>query len=281
DTPRKLAVVLPQIENMFFRQMIMGIEGEAYDHGYVPVLHHTDDQPGREAMLLDMLSREQYAGFLLIPSDNSLITEDILKGLRRPYVIAERPLPCEGEYDFFSMDNFDAGYKATKALIRAGHKHIGLIAWQTKALSLLDRRLGYARALEEANILYRPEYVRSCIHSTEQDGYAETGELLSSQPQLTALVFGYHVPGLGGVRCLRDRGVRIPQDLSVTIVGNPTWVDMTTPAFTHVTLPSHHIGREATHALIERIEHPSPGGARQRVVLKGDLIAGGSVAKLP
>lgn len=272
----KIAVVLPQIENIFFRRMIIGIEKELYAGGYIPVLFHSGDHPRREADILDIIAQESYSGFLLVPSDQSLISEETLLRLKKPYVIAERPLPCEGEYDFFSMDNFDAGYLVTQELIQAGHRHIGFIGWQTSALTLLDRRLGYARALEEANILYRPEYVHGCTFS-EEDCYRVTRELLGSQRSITALVFAYHVPGLGGVHYLRDAGYRIPQDLSVCIIGDPSWVEISTPAFSHITLPSGDVGSMAAQALIRRIEEGKTD-THERAALKGKLVRGGSVA---
>ena len=276
DAPRRIAVVLPQIENIFFRRMVIGIEQEAYARGYYPALYHTSDIPQREAEILSMLATESFSGFFLVPSEQSLITEQTLRSLKRPYVIAERPLPCEGEYDFFSMDNFQSGYRATQELIRAGHRHIGIITWQTTAITLLDRRLGYARALEEANILYRPEYVRSCTF-TEEDCYRVTQALVREHPDVTAIVFAYHFPGLGGVRCLRDMGIRIPQDKSVVVIGDPSWVGVMSPSFTHITLPSREVGARAVQALIRQIEGRKLPH-KERVVLCGELVRGGSVA---
>lgn len=273
----RIAVVLPQIENIFFRRMIIGIETVLYAGGYIPVLFHSGDDPERESRILDVIASEGCSGFLLVPSDKSRISEETLQRLNKPYVVAERPLPCEGEYDFFSMDNFDAGYRATQELIRAGHRHIGFIGWQTSALTLLDRRLGYARALEEANILYRPEYVYGCSFS-EEDCYRITRELLSSQHSITALIFAYHVPGLGGVRFLRDAGYRIPEDISVFVIGDPSWVEMSTPAFSHITLPSGDVGSMAAKALVRQLREGA-GNTRERVALMGRLVRGSSVAR--
>ncbi|MBQ7786460.1 MAG: LacI family DNA-binding transcriptional regulator [Clostridia bacterium] len=274
---QKIAIVLPQIENTFFSQMIIGMEREICCSGYLPVIFHTGDVPQREALIMDTLSAESFSGYLLVPSEKSLLSEAILHRLKSPYIVVERPLPCEGDYDFFSMDNFHAGYLATKELIRAGHRHIGFIGWQSTALTLLDRRLGYARALEEASILYRPEYVHGC-DTTEEDCYRVTRDLLSSQSSITALILANHMPGIGGVRYLHDAGIRIPEDLSVLVIGDPSWVKLSTPVFSHITLPSLDVGAVAAHALIAQIEAKKTG-VRERVALKGRFIQGGSVAQ--
>ena len=138
-------------------------------------------------------------------------------------------------------------------------------------------RLGYARALEEANILYRPEYVYGCSFS-EEDCYRITRELLSSQHSITALIFAYHVPGLGGVRFLRDAGYRIPEDISVFVIGDPSWVEMSTPAFSHITLPSGDVGSMAAKALVRQLREGA-GNTRERVALMGRLVRGSSVAR--
>lgn len=274
---KKVAIVLPQIENTFFNQMILGMEDALCRAGYLPVVFHSGDSPEREAIILNTLSAESFSGYLLVPSEKSLLSEALLHRLKGPYIIVERPLPCEGEYDFFSMDNFDAGYLATQALTRAGHKHIGFIGWQSTALTLLDRRLGYARALEEANILYRPEYVHGCETSAE-DCYRVTRELLTGQSSITALILANHMPGLGGVRYLRDAGYRIPEDISVVVIGDPPWVKMSTPSFTHITLPSGRVGAMAAQALVRQIEEGKTD-SRERAALKGELVCGGSVAR--
>lgn len=272
---RPLAVVLPQTENVFFSRMVRGLESVAYARGYFPGVFHTDDIADREIDLVRHLATRRFQGLLLVPSERSQLTTEMLRRLDMPYVIAERPLPCEGEFDFFSMDNYHAGYEATQALIRAGHRHIGLITWNNGALTLLDRHVGYARALEEADIQYRPEYVQTGRFS-EEDGYRMTGELLARQPELTAILYAYHVPAQGGVKCLRDKGMGIPRDISVVVVGDPVWVEMSSPPMTYMTLPSYSVGERAITALIDRIEGRS-GASPQRMAIKGALVEGGSV----
>ena len=278
DGLRALAVVIPQSENVFFRRMIHGMESVAYERGFLPAVYHTGDIADRETVILEHLSKQQYQGFLLVPSERSQISTEMLGKLRRPFVVAERPMPCEGWFDFFSMDNYHAGYEATQALIRAGHRHIGLITWINSAVTLLDRHVGYARALEEVGIQYRPEYVQMGQFSVE-DGRRMTRELLSAQPELTALLYAYHVPAQGGIEFMRSMGIRIPDDISVVVAGDPTWVEMCTPSFTHVTLPSFEVGRQAITALIDRIEKMLDGSPR-RVTIKGTLVKGGSVKSL-
>ena len=277
-TPSLIALVLPQLDNIFFRRMVLSIEKTASAAGYHTVVYHTDDDPQREQLFLQMLAEEKIKGIFLVPAVNSLVTPEQLRGMHMPFVVAERPLPFDGEYDLFAMDNFDAGYQATRVLTQAGHRSIGLITWETSALTLLNRPLGYVKALEEAGILYRPEYVVSGPFD-EQSGYRLTCRLLDQHPELDALVLAYHVQALGAVRALRERGIAIPGALSVVIIGDPTWADMTTPPFTHMTLSSAEIGEQATQALIRKIEKRT-GPDKQWVTIKGTLVEGGSVRSL-
>ena len=274
---KRIALIMPQFENIFFRRLMAGAESVAWENGYVLTAYNSHDCARREAEILASLDRESYAGFLMIPNAEGHVDAARIAELKLPYVLAERPLPCEGEYDFVSMDNFAAGYLATKVLTEAGHRHIGMICWETRAITLLDRHLGYARALDEANVLYRPEYVRSGPFS-EEAGWQMTESLLREQPSLTALVFAYHVPGLGGVRYLRKAGVRVPDDLSVVLVGDPTWAEMTTPAYTRIALPAEQIGKRALEQLLCRVRHQ--GGGPVREIVQGTLRDGASVRKV-
>lgn len=275
---KRIALITPQFENIFFRRLMAGAESVAWENDYIMVSYNTHDGARREAEILASLDKESYAGFLLVPNVEGHVDTARIAELKLPYVVAERPLPCEGEYDFVSMDNFAAGYLATRVLTEAGHRHIGMICWETRAVTLLDRHLGYARALDEANVLYRPEYVRSGPFS-EEAGWQLTESLLREQPSLTALVFGYHVPGLGGVRYLRQAGVRVPEDLSVVVVGDPTWAEMTSPTYTRIALPAEQIGKRAMELLLRRVRRQEAGTARE--IVQGELYDGDSVRRLP
>ena len=272
-----IAIVLPQLENVFFRRMIRGIEEASFRANVIPAFYHTEDSAAREKDVLRHVASRGFGGYLLVPSNRSGITSAMLAALRKPLVVAERPLPCEGEYDFFAMDNYHAGFEATRELIRAGHRHIGMITWNNTALTLLDRHVGYARALEEADIPYRPEYVYTGMFS-EEDGYRMTRELLANQPELTAIVYAYHVPAQGGVRYLTEAGIAVPEALSVVIAGDPAWVDMTTPVVTHMTLPSYSVGEKAAERLLARMRG-GPDKA-ERMTLRGTLVRGGSVRQI-
>ena len=275
---KRIAIVSPQFENIFFRRMMAGAEQVALRDGFVMAAYNSHDQFARETEILHSFAQEKYAGFLMVPNAEGRVDTDAIAELGIPYVVAERPLPCEGEYDFVSMDNFDAGYQATRALTEAGHRHIGLIGWETRAITLLDRHLGYARALDEAHVLYRPEYVRNGLFS-EETGYELTRALLESQPSLTALVLAYHVPGLGGVRYLMEKGIRVPQDISVVLIGDPTWAGMTQPAYERVALPAEQVGRRAAEILMKRILSGRQGG-KEREIVPGGMIRGGSIRRL-
>ena len=77
---------------------------------------------------------------------------------------------------------------------------------------------------------------------------------------------------------LEERGFSIPEDISVFVIGDPSWVEMSTPAFSHITLPSGAVGSMAAKALVRQLREGA-GNTRERVALMGRLVRGSSVAR--
>lgn len=98
------------------------------------------------------------------------------------------------------------------------------------------------------------------------------------ESRCTAIVIGHHMVAETIVRQMRKLNIQVPRDISVVIVGNPIWTEMSGPGFTSVELPHPEMGRLAAKMLIDRIE--GQAGEKKQVWLQSKLIERASVADL-
>ncbi len=273
-----IAVTVPQFDNIFFTRLVLAVEQVAAQQGYLVTVSNTFDEPDRENKVIESLIQQRVDGIILIPNEKSGCNYENLRRLGIPMVIAERPL-LDGEYDYVLMDNFEAAYLATSHLVKRGHRQIAFLTWDARAASLKDRLRGYQAALQEQGIPYRPEIVFQ-EPFTAESGRSMTERLIQSESSITAIVYAYHVQAQGGLPVLRGAGFKIPEDVSVVVIGDPEWMTLYTPPLTHVTLPSDKVGETAARILLDRITNSGNYSFTSRILHSGSLMEGNSVKDL-
>ncbi len=273
-----IAVTVPQFSNVFFTRLVLSVEEVALEHGYLVTVNNTFDDPERETKVVESLIQQRVDGVILIPSKQSERNYENLQRMGITTVVAERPV-LDAVYDYVLVDNFEAAYSLTNHLLERGHTEIAFFTWDAENVSLRERQSGYRAALQEHGIPYRPEYVRE-IAFTIENGRRVTEEFLQKRSKCTALIYGYHIFAEGGIPVLQRAGVRIPEDLSVAVIGDPDWLPLCDPALTHVTLPSAEVGTEAARMLFDRILDSDNYPSVRRVLIPGTLVEGNSVKKL-
>lgn len=269
-----IAVTVPQFANIFFSRLVLAVEQVAMEQNYLVTVSNTFDDPERENKVVDSLIQQRVDGIILIPNEHSSCNYENLRRIGIPTIVAERPV-LDGDYDFVSIDNFEAGYQATRYLLERGHRSIAFLAWDTKAVNLQQREKGYQAALEEAGVPLKPEYI---LHDTSSpEGGARMSEKISGMKEVTALIYAFHVQAQGGLPVLRQAGVMIPDELSVVVIGNPEWINIHTPSLTHVVLPSDEVGKNAAKILLDRINDSGNYSSACQIQLAGSLVEGNSV----
>lgn len=270
-----IAVTVPQFENIFFTRLVLAVEKIATEQGFLVTVSNTYDDPSLEKKVIESLIQQRVDGIILIPTNQSEASFENIRRAGIPVVIAERPL-FDGDYDYVRMDNFEAAYLLTRSLLDHGHRDIGFVTWEAAASSLQDRLKGYQAALQEKGIPFHPEYVYQGEYHLEE-GKRMTKELLEQHPELTAIVYGQHAHAQGGLMAIREQGIRIPEDLSVAVLGDPDWIDLYEPALTHVTLPAREVGAESARILFKYIISDGNYSSAERILISGSFAEGNSI----
>jgi LacI family transcriptional regulator len=185
-----------------------------------------------------------------------------------PLVVIDRALPGL-EADLVQIDHKEGGYLATKYLIDLGHKTIGCIAGPSNTTVSTERLAGYRRALAEATLPCRQRWVMESDFSSE-GGYRAAARLLQ-RPGLTAVFASNDLMGIGLLRCAAEKGLRVPQDLSVVGFDGIELGRYVHPALTTIAQSIGQLGELAANTLIQCIGRRGKGPFRQ-LVLPPEII---------
>jgi DNA-binding LacI/PurR family transcriptional regulator len=271
-----IAVVVPQFDNPFFTRIIIAIEEVAHRYGFFISISTTVDDIEKEREIIKKMIEQRVDGIIISPTIHGTENTDHLRSLGMPYVILERPLVGVDEYDFVGSDNWDGGYTAAKHLIDQGHTHIGFIGWDT-FINVQERRLGYVAAMEKHGLRVEPDWIQLGELSSEW-GYKLMQHFLDTN--VTAIVFGHHILAEGGIQLLRERGVRIPEDMSTVVIGAPNWTQLTVPKITCIRQPEQRIGEIAVEVLLANVLNTDENRPPHQEKILCELLLGESVKKL-
>lgn len=285
---RTVGVVLLDIANPFFAEMVQGAEHVLRDKGYVLMVCSSDESTEREHRYLRVLEEHRVDGLLIAPVERDLKTVAALAGRGIPTVLLDRDA---GSLDLCSVtvDDVRGGELAASHLIELGHEVIGLVNGPVSIRQCADRRKGARRALRRAR--HRPSTVlcEIAVSALTVDlGEEAVGPLLSSTPRPTAVMCANDLLALGVLKGLTNAGVGVPDDMALVGYDDVTFASMLSPALTSVRQPKYELGASAAELLLEetaessRHEHrsvrfepelvvraSSAGGGNGRSVLSG------------
>ena len=253
---RMLAMVLPDITNPFFPEIIRGAEDSAFARGYFLLTANTDEQPGRERRIVAALRSYRVDGILLATSqgsqdqDTSHIAAMVDAGVS--VVCLDRAVPNVST-DAVLLDNVGGARECVRHLIKQGHRRIAIITGGMHLQTGYERLQGYKLALEDAGIPFNAKLVMEGDFRLESG--KRLGEQLLHQPgRPTAIFVCNGVMALGVLHALEDSKFRCPQDIALATFDD---ISVDHGFHSHVTAvvqPSYEMGSRAATILMDRIE---------------------------
>ncbi len=260
------ALIIPDIRNSFFAEMVKGAEDVAYSADYSVVLCNAEDDPVKWASYLDLALAEHASGVIVTPATcGADVTALLSCGV--PVVAADRRLNNH-DIDCVVMDNARGAKQAVSHLIEGGYERIGCIAGSLATTTGAERCAGYRLALAEAGL----ELDESLIRTGTQDGgaHASMRSLLSLRPKLDAVFVDNNIMTLEALHAIAEAGLRVPEDIGIVGFDDMSWASLLRPPLTTVAQPSYDIGVETARLLLSRIGGYS--GAARTVTLSPSLV---------
>jgi len=246
---RTIGLVVTTVDDPFAGEVTCGVEQAANDHGYAVFLASSNADPERERKVVQALAERRVDGIIVTSSRVGALYLPLLEELNVPIMLVNDQHP--GEFVHSVLIENEAGSRAAvEHLIALGHRRIAYIGdrlgYQTEA----ERLAGYKEALRRAGIESSAALVR------EGDGRAEAAiaavdELLRSAAPPTAFCCYNDMTALGAMRAIRARGLRVPEDVSVTGFDDLFFAAYLEPPLTTVRQPMRRMGQLAMGNLLK------------------------------
>ncbi|MCI0575145.1 MAG: LacI family transcriptional regulator [Chloroflexi bacterium] len=254
--------------NPFYSQIIAGVDDACQDMGInllfamLPV-----DENNHPVNVPPLMENSSVDGLLMVGTFIDRTIHTILRQRTLPIVLVDGYSDTES-YDMVVSDNFRAAYQAVEYLIKNGHGHIGLVGSEPGCYpSLWERRNGYLRALKENGMTQ--SYIANFNVNASQ-GEEETAQLLTENPQLSALFCVNDNVALGALRAAQRLNRQVPQDLSVVGYDDTYLATSISPTLTTMRVDTLAMGRAAVHLLALRMEKPD--AARSTFIIHPELV---------
>ena len=249
-----LGVLIPDIQNPFYVDVLRGIEDIAYKNNYAIIMCNFSQDEKKEAMYLEILESEAIDGLIAAPAneDDIRLKKIVNNGL--PVVCVDRGLNGI-DVDVVWVNNEAGAYSAVEYLIKAGYKKIAHIGGLTSIPSSRLREAGYLKALSDNNLEAHAGFL---IHgnSSYESGVIFTEQLLSQSNRPDALFTGNNLITLGALEVIHKKGLKIPDDIAIIGFDDMSWANSLNPPLSAVRQPAYEIGKRAGEMLIQRIHDP-------------------------
>ncbi|MFH8132677.1 DNA-binding transcriptional regulator CytR [Pantoea osteomyelitidis] len=249
---RTILVIVPDICDPFFSEIIRGVEVTAAAEGYLVLIGDCAHQNQQEKTFMNLMLTRQIDGMVLLgsqlPFDAGVEEQRNLP----PMVMANEFAP-EMELPTVHIDNLTAAFEAVNHLIQLGHRRIACIAGPEEMPLCQYRLQGYIQALRRNGITVDPTCIVRGDFSFEA-GVNALKQLMSLPQPPRALFCHSDIMALGAMSQARAMGMRIPQDLSIVGFDDIELSRYCDPPLTTVAQPRYAIGREAMLLLLEQLQ---------------------------
>lgn len=272
---KTIGLIIPDNSNPFFGEIARGAEDAGYRHGYSVILCNSADDIQRELSYLEALVSKKVDGIVFIAV--GLSAEHIQPVIERgtPVVIVDRKL-AGVEAGRVLADNYKGGYEATRHLLDLGHERIACIIGPSELTPSSDRVHGYRVALEEAGLKFDERLVMKGDF-TYRGGIQGANRLMQLPEPPTAIFVCNDTMCIGALRALRERGLRVPDDVSLVGFDDIALAAFAHPSLTTVRQPKYEKGEMVVERLIDRISDDEPEQIEE-ILLDVELIIRESTA---
>jgi LacI family transcriptional regulator len=271
-----IGVIVPDINNMFFGDIIKGITEIADANNLNIILCDTDEDNDKELKAINVLKEQRIQGLIITPtfykdygnSENL----DTLKKLGIPIILIDGHV----EYLDFSgvfIDHIRGAYDGTAALIAAGHRKIAIITGAMKSRPAKERLLGYEKALQANNILIDNKYIFYGDYSHETS-YEITKNILKMDDRPTAIFVSSNIMMLGCIKAFYEEKIDIPKDMAIIGFDKVDVLNIIGMNISFINGPSIELGRIGMKMLLENLNGVTTKEIKRVTILPELLLKG-------
>jgi DNA-binding LacI/PurR family transcriptional regulator len=271
---RLLGIIVENITNPFFPELIQSFEEIAVAHGYEILVSSSNSDPAILTNCVRRMLERKVEGVAVLTFGEEEPVLDQLTHHDIPMVLAEFRLD-DAKTSTILLDYTTGVRAAVNHLVELGHRHIGFLAGPHKLHSAITRENDFRTAMEAAVLPVNPAWIIECDH-TLRGGVAgfERMQALGSRP--TAVLCSNDMTAIGVLRAAYMKGLRVPQDLSVVGLDDIDFAEFTLPPLTTIRLSRIDLARAAFDALRVQAEEAGSPKMQREFLVSTSLVVRGS-----
>lgn len=243
-----IAVIVTDISNPFFAEIVKSIEQEAGKLGYNIMLFNSDYKTQKEEKYLKILQQYKVDGIILVPT---ICTDEYVKKIRKyelPLVSVTREMES---IDSVFISHLEAGKKVAQHLLNMGFEHFIFVGGEGD-----EKDIGFQMELKKSNILLSKNYLH-IMPIDENDYLTELVSQVKKGPFVSGTgIFAFNdVEAIKILEVLKQACIEVPKEVAVVGFDNTIFGKIVTPTLTSVSQPIHELGKLAVERLVEKIDH--------------------------
>jgi len=260
-----VALIIPQITDPFFPEVVLGVESVARQRGYSVFLCNTNEDPQQELEYVDVLASKQVDGFILCGSRlNAEQLSQVAARHRVSILTSRKPRSAA----VISIPGEAGLCEITSHLVRLGHRAIGHVGWRVADES--ERLDGYCRALQEHGIEVDERRIVCMPRVSIENGRQAAKQLLEQAPEITAISCYNDLTAIGVLQACAELGRKVPDDVAVVGFDDIPLASLVTPALTTMRVPRYRLGEMVMELLLKVIA--ANGAYEERLYVQPELI---------
>ena len=270
-----VGVLIPDLGNPIFPPIVRGIERSLGEEGYIAVLADSDNNLNNELAILDSMKSRSVDGLILATAHRKdPVVEACLKD-HIPCVLVNRSVDNLAVTEVLSDDAKGIAL-AVNHLVELGHRRIAYVGGPQDTTTGRDRYRAFRKLMRAGTFISSEELIVNGSAFTEKEGYEGLKTILKTRRKFTAVVAANDLLALGCYDALGERGLKCPEDISVTGFNDTPFMDRISPPLTSVHIPLDEMGVTAAKLLLKQIREPETTPRSEK--MEPTLIIRGSSA---
>lgn len=261
-----IGLMIPHILNSVYMEIAKGVEDVAHQKDYIALMCNTERDEAKENRYLDQMIKRRVDGVIFICSS---LEKDDFKALQEQNI----PIVLIGEHKngdglhLVSIDCRQAAERAVTHLLESGHKEIAMLYGTEPEVENEYKVEGYRKALEKGDIPFRGEYLRA-VENTIEGGYLGAKKLAELEEPPRAIFASSDYIAFGAMDALKDKKLRIPEDVAIVGFDNVRMSNLVEPKLTTIEVPLHKMGVYGARLLFDMIEGEEEGEEARTILLQ-------------
>ncbi|HET7616372.1 MAG TPA: LacI family DNA-binding transcriptional regulator [Bacillales bacterium] len=242
---KTIALILSDISGPFFSEIIKGVQQVTLENGYDLIA--CSSLEGEDRIAVKFLKEKRVDGVVVFA--HTINDDTVLESAREgfPIVVLDRYIEHDAVINI-SVDNVQGGFLATEHLIQLGHKDIAFISGPMDSDDNLERHKGFKQALQRFRLQEHSKW-NIFGNFTQEGGYKAIKMLIMQGDLPTAIFFANDEMAIGGLKAFKEKGIRIPEDISVIGFDDILLSQYMTPPLTTIRQPEYDVGALAAHLI--------------------------------